>query len=79
MDTHGRKRSFDTFHDKDKVNSWAQENNTSPEDAFIASSSKYKFRCHECKSTFEIPLVEIFMYNKWCSKCRHINYNNLES
>ena len=62
------KKSFASFHDKDKVNAWSFKNKLKPYEVTIFSGKKYIFECYKCDHEFKSSICNISKGN-WCPCC----------
>jgi len=63
-----KKKSFMSFHDKDKVNSWSPKNHTNPYEVSLFSREKAIFKCFKCSHEFKSYIFNISNGN-WCNFC----------
>ena len=69
-----RKKSFVSFHDKDKVNAWSSKNKFKPYEVTISSNKKAIFKCYngDCGHEFESEIGHVTT-GVWCPFCSKFN------
>jgi len=68
-------KSFASYKNKKKVNSWDLEKNKDiiPRNIFKSSHQKYYFNCHICNHNFKITISKVTQRNQWCTACIDTN------
>ena len=68
------KKSFASFHDKDKVNAWSDKNELKSHEVSISSHEKAIFKCYDevCGHEFETKIY-IISSGGWCPFCSKHN------
>ena len=70
------KKSFASFHDKDKVNAWSYKNNLKQNEVSISSDKKVIFKCYneECGREFELRIDRVTTSKRWCPCCNGVTF-----
>ena len=61
-------KSFSSFKDKDKVNSWSDKNEFKQNEVSLFSSKKAIFKCFKCEHEFKSIISQISR-GRWCKFC----------
>ena len=66
------KKSFASFHDKDKVNALSEKNEFKAHEVTFFSSEKAIFKCHKCTHEFKSKISHV-TEGHWCPFCSKSN------
>ena len=61
-------KSFASFHNKDKVNSWSEKNHMKQNEVSMYSNKKAIFKCYKCTYEFKTRIFSI-SNGQWCKFC----------
>jgi len=64
-------KSFASFHNKDKVNSWSEKNSFKQDEVSLFSKEKAIFKCYKCTYEFKSTIYNI-SNGRWCKFCHAI-------
>ena len=71
-------KSFSSFKDKDKVNSWSEKNEFKQNQVKFSSDKKAIFKCYneECGREFELKIDNVTSGKQWCPCCNSDKFCN---